>query len=428
MNRVESDSIAAKLIQCGARCVPADQAAVIIVNTCTVTGEAEAKARKAVRRALKAARKPNVVVTGCAAAMDPEAYSALDTRVIVEPSKPAATDTAWRLLRSDAVETAITYPSSTEETRKRNEDELYDVISHKGTQPLHPRAGAGFRTRMGIKVQDGCDNACTFCVVHIARGRSISVPLEELVKEVRAAVCSGVSEVVLTGINLGQYRNEGRDLDDVLQTLLAQTAIERIRLSSIEPPDVTDALIAAIAQTEGRICAHLHLPLQSGCDTTLKQMGRLYDTSLFGETVAHLRDVLPQLALTTDVIAGFPGESDDDFEESLAFCERMGFAKMHVFRYSKRIGTPAAKRADQIAPPVIAHRARRLRDCADALREADAHRRIGTIERVLTERLGVGTSESYYDVALPEDLQVGSFVPIRFQDYRDGFLHGTRIC
>ncbi|MDR3053546.1 MAG: tRNA (N(6)-L-threonylcarbamoyladenosine(37)-C(2))-methylthiotransferase MtaB [Coriobacteriales bacterium] len=401
VNRVESDTMAASLIAAGATQTSLDEAAVVLINTCTVTAEADTKARKAVRQALRAAGQPWVIVTGCAAMIDPQAYAELDKRVLVLPDKPAATDRALALCSPPQAG----LPAS---------------------KPL--RTGDAFPTRMGIKIQDGCDNRCSYCIVNRARGTARSVALTDLLAQAQAAESGGVREIVLTGVNLGSYSSAGVDLVELLQTLLQQTAKTRYRLSSLEPPDLSDALIATIACSEGRLCAHLHLPLQSGCDSTLRAMGRLYDTAFFSERVQALRKALPQVALTTDVIVGFPGETTADFEQSYAFCQRIGFSRLHVFRYSKRTGTPAACMPLQVSPELKAARSRLLRELSAQLQERDLQTRVGTQELVIVEKRTQGTSESYLKVEVPGSCEPGSLVRMQFTGYRATLIHGSIIA
>jgi threonylcarbamoyladenosine tRNA methylthiotransferase MtaB len=376
VNRVQADAIVATLLAAGAVPVDANEAEVIVVNSCTVTAEADTKTRKAVRQALRAPHACQVVVTGCAAAVSPAIYEALDARVTVEPDKMRAASIASRFLGLDEEE--VPSPSS-----------------------LHVRAGAVFPTRMGIMVQDGCDNACTYCIVHTARGASTSRPVASIVDEVKAAAAAGVREVVLTGINIGSYRaDEGGlvDLVGLLRRLLAQTDIARIRISSIEPLDVTAGLIETMAAAGERICTHLHMPLQSGSDRILADMDRPYRAAAYREIVEQARAGVPGIALTTDVIVGFPGERDEDFEATCALCRTTAFSKIHIFRYSPRQGTPAADRDDQVDPTLKKERVQRLVVLERELRAADRYARTGRVESVLIERAGYGKSSSYHDV------------------------------
>ena len=271
----------------------------IVVNTCTVTGEAEKKTRKAVRHALSTNGGARVVVTGCASELSSEIFAAMDDRVVVVPKAGAD-------LYLSELEMSGTAPCETPES--------------------FPASPADGRTRIGIKVQDGCDNACTYCIVHVARGRATSRPADEVVAEAVALAESGVREVVLTGINLGSYDDGGADLTDLCRRLLAATADLhgageppcRFRIGSIEPMDVTGEFVSLLAEAEGRICRHLHLPLQSGSSRVLREMARPYDAHEFRQLADFLRASVPSIALTTDIIVGFPSETDEDFEDTCA--------------------------------------------------------------------------------------------------------------
>lgn len=400
VNRVEADGFEQLLDEC--RGVPVTEAAadLIVVNTCTVTGEAEKKTRKAVRHALAVNEGAHVIVTGCAAAIDPDWFRAVDSRVRVVP-KPEMT-----MFLKDEL------PS------------LLDAPCH----PARSAAGAkskdlaifGGRTRIGIKVQDGCDNACTYCIVHVARGRATSRPADGAVAEAVALAQSGVREIVLTGINLGSYNDGETDLAALCRRLLAATADVhgpgelpcRFRVGSIEPQDVTAEFIGLLSEAGGRLCRHLHLPLQSGSSKVLREMARPYDAHEFRQLVDYLRAAVPEIALTTDVIVGFPGETDEDFADTCELCRHAGFSKIHVFPYSRRAGTPAAERADQVDFGTRADRARRLRFLSDELAAADRALRVGTTELALVEAPGTATSESYCEVRVAADLPIGALAEV----------------
>lgn len=394
VNRVESDDASARLAARGTETAEAD-ADLIVVNTCTVTGEAEKKTRKAVRRALRANDRARVLVTGCAAAVDAAFYEALDPRVrVVGKARLAEEIEAW--CDSEGVSAA---------------------------PPLLP-VGPGFRTRVGVKVQDGCDNACTYCIVHVARGRATSRAADGVVRECAEYARAGAGEIVLTGINLGSYCDGARRdpsatrLAGLLRRLLDATADlhapgafpVRFRISSIEPRDVDDALVDLLAAADGRVCRHLHLPLQAGSSKVLREMARPYDADRFRALVERLYAAVPGLALSTDVIAGFPGETDAEFQETLELARACRFAKMHAFPYSRRAGTPASERPDQVPPDIKAARAAALRALGDELRAAERARRAGTVELALVEEGGVAMSESYFELAASADAPIGSLV------------------
>lgn len=394
VNRVEADSYERLLQAAGSLPGTEADADIVVVNTCTVTGDAEKKTRKAVRHVLRENAKAPVIVTGCAAAIDPSEFTTMDKRVVVVPKAQMEAFLADALARREVRVSAC------------------DV-----------RLG---RQRIGVKVQDGCDNACAYCIVHTARGPAFSCDEETVVAESMRLAHEGVREIVLTGINLGAYGREGkgRSLAELLERLLAETASIldedgmpcRFRLSSIEPTDMSEALLTTIAGADGRVCRHLHLPLQSGSPKVLEEMGRPYTACDFERLAIEVRKRIPSIALSTDVIVGFPGETERDFTETMELCRACGFSLIHVFPYSRRVGTPAASRSDQVDPQTKAARAARLRDLARELREADRRRRAGTVELVLVEQPGHGITESYHEAAVDTTARSGSLVSYRFAE------------
>ena len=394
VNRVELDAMALELQSRGCVLAGERDADVVVVNTCAVTGEAQAKTRKAVRHAANQHNRPVVVATGCVASLFADELTQICEQVVVEADKRLVADRVMEALEGKGSSSSEREPHDASLTR---------------TTPTG-------RTRPGIKVQDGCDNRCTFCIVWKARGASRSVGELQVLDEVRAAQRRGAREVVLTGINLGNYRMGGSggaqgDLPDLLRFLLQETDVERIRLSSIEPPDVTERLVATMADAGERVAPFLHVCLQSGCDKTLREMGRVYDTAQYARMVAMAREALPDLSLGTDLIVGFPGETDDDFERTLAFCERMAFSRMHVFRYSRRPGTPAAARVDQTPPAVTAARSERMLALAARMRLEQAQRRVGTEELVVVQYPdGRGVTGGLFDALVGEGHPLDSLV------------------
>lgn len=388
VNRVESDSIAAKLIAAGWESAPLEEADIALLNTCTVTGEADHKNRKAIRQALKRQAGP-VLVTGCAINIAAADYEAIDARVSCEVDKEMVANRALDLMLGDEAYAAAAFS---------------DITAY----------GEGFRTRGQIKVQDGCNNACTFCIVHVARGRAHSTDPARVLEEARALVAAGARELVLVGIDTGAYRWDDMGLAELVELLLDGTDAGRIRIPSIEPQSVTPELIDLMARADGRLCRHLHLVLQSGSSKVLREMARHYDAEKFTALVEHLRAAVPGIALSTDIIVGFPGETEEDFAATCAMVERCGFMKLHIFPYSKRPGTPAAARDDQVDPQVKNRRVEELTALGEKMALADMQRRVGTVETVVVERPGRGTSESFHEVRFSEQLELGSLVSMRF--------------
>jgi len=388
VNQAESDAIAS-LLPVAQVVRDRAEADIIVVNTCTVTGEADHKARKAVRHALAQPKRPTVIVTGCLVAIDAASVASLGDRVIAEPDKERVR--AWVAELAGVTE--------------------YPVVALR----------ANGRARVQLKVEDGCDAFCSYCIIPYARGVPRAVPLHDIVDSVEALVSAGVTEVVLTGINIGRYDDRGATLPDVLEAVAA-TGIARIRISSIEPRDIDERLLEVAARTPA-FCRHLHVPLQSGSDTVLARMGRPYTTAEFAGRVSAVREVLGSAAISTDVIAGFPGETDTEHAETVEFVERMRFSRLHVFRYSARAGTPAATMEDQVSPPVRASRAGELRSCGERLMEVAAETMRGRSAELLVERVAraeadglrriEGTTREYLRVvAVHESARPGDLVTV----------------
>ncbi len=359
LNRSETETIAASLAA-GGWVVSDDpvRSRAVVVDTCAVTAEADHKARKAVRRALRDCDGP-VVVTGCGASLDPASLRALGGRVSVEPDKSALPGLVARLTG--------------------------------GPSPMPGvRSGEGFRARAAIKVQDGCDTGCAYCVVPLARGGSRSVPCSRVVEEARTLAASGVSELVLTGVNLGSYHDEGVDLAGLVRAVAAVSRV-RIRLSSIEPLHLTDRLLHTLAECD--VCEHLHVPLQSGSDAVLGAMGRGYTAAEYLDAVSRAKAALPGLALTTDVMAGFPGESDQDAARTLEMLVECAFARAHVFRFSARPGTRAAASSGRVPDPVVRERAEAMSKQGHRSRSAWLQGLSGRSIEVLVERASAGYCE-----------------------------------
>lgn len=405
VNRVELDRMALELERRGFVICDEDVASAVVVNTCAVTGEAEAKTRQAIRRAAALPQAPVVVATGCVASLFADELEGLAENVVVEASKDRVPQVVAERL-GVAVEDASTKTDGV-------------LVAERALTPT-PTG----RTRPGVKVQDGCDNRCTFCIVWKARGPSRSVAPEEVVAGVRAAVERGAPEVVLTGINLGCYCACDKDghelhLPQLVELVLESTDVGRLRLSSIEPPDVTRELCQVMATSDGRVAPFLHICLQSGCDATLSRMGRVYDSTRFRQVVETAREELPDVALGTDLIVGFPGETDADHAQSLAFCREMRFSRMHVFRYSRRPGTPAAAMESQVEAPVAAARSREARALSRELRLAEARLRVGAEELVVVQSPDKGVSGGLFDVELAQSETPGSLVRVRIADVRE---------
>ncbi len=405
LNQSEIEALARRLAAQGHTLVddPA-LAEVCVVNTCAVTAEAERKTRHLLRALARANPRARIAVLGCAATLRPDELASLPNVAWVIPNEE----------KEHAAERIFPAPSS--------------PPSEGGREEVKPR------TRAFVKIQDGCDSACTYCIVHVLRGPVRSRPPEEVVAEIADRVEEGYREVVLTGVNIGAY---GRDLGmtdglvRLIESILSRTPLPRLRLSSIEPWDVGPALISL--WSDRRLCRQLHLPLQSGCEATLRRMGRRMTAAAYARLVEGARAAIPDLAVTTDIIVGFPGEDEREFAESLAFVEQMEFARLHVFPFSPRPGTPAARMDGQVPAPVLRERAARMRSLGEDLAARFRRRFIGREMEVLWERrrrdgLWHGLTDNYLQVvtACPANLH-NRITRTRLVGEKDGFLTGEVI-
>jgi threonylcarbamoyladenosine tRNA methylthiotransferase MtaB len=342
----------------------ANTADVVVLNTCTVTAAADAQARDAIRKLHARNPATRIVVTGCYAQRAPEELAALPgvTHVVGNSHKPRIPDLLADTLRSTA-------PMNFVPTEKLFAPILTgDIFEQHNVLVAPVLGGEGHHTRPTLKIQDGCNNRCAFCVIPFVRGKSRSLPGETVVEEIRKLADLGYKEIVLSGINLGAWGRDlfpRRDFLDLLKQILDETSVERLRLSSIEPLDVTRDFILLFASTP-RLAEHFHMPLQSGCDRILGAMHRWYRTEHYARRIELIREHLPHAALGADVIAGFPGESDEDHAATVAFIEQRSFTYLPVFSYSSRPGTRAASLPSPVPSNITKQRARQLRALGEA--------------------------------------------------------------
>lgn len=411
LNQAEIETMA-RQFQAGGHTITGDpaEADTIVMNTCAVTAQATRDARQLTRRFNRANESAEIVLTGCYATLAPQVVAELPgvVRVVANAEKerlPALIDPGLPPFDREPLERDI-------------------------------RPGSFGRTRAFVKVQDGCDNRCTFCVTTIARGPGRSRPLADVVAEVNAFAAAGYGEAVLSGVHLGSYgRDLGRPagLRELLAALLADTDIPRIRLSSLEPWDIADGFFALWQNS--RLLPHLHLPLQSGSDSVLRRMARKTTRTKFRRLAADARAHIPDLNLSTDLIVGFPGETDEEFAETMAYVEELAFARLHVFTYSPRPGTAAARMSGQLPREVKRERAGRLIALGERLSEAFHRRYEGTTRPVLwetatgAERDGLcwaGYTDNYIRVTAvgPADL-MQRVTPTRLWDADAHGMRGT---
>jgi threonylcarbamoyladenosine tRNA methylthiotransferase MtaB len=363
LNISEIESLVEQLTAAGHRVAASGEAAdLCILNSCTVTGEASRKSRQAIRALRRVHPNATIVVTGCFAELAPEQARSLGADLVVgnqdKEQLPAILESTGLLVGSEEIGVV----------------ERSVGLARRG------------HTRAFVKAQDGCDNCCAFCIVTKARGPGRSTPPDQVVTEIRKLCRIGYKEAVLTGVHLGSY---GHDLGDrsglrrLVERILEETTLPRLRLSSLEPWDIAPGFFELYANQ--RLLPHLHLPLQSGCDATLRRMARRTSRSEYAELVAAARRVIPEIAISTDVMVGFPGETEDEFVESAAFVEEMAFSRLHIFRYSRRQGTPAADLPGMVPGPVAKERSRYLHRLGNALADAFHQRLVGHSFEVLWE-------------------------------------------
>lgn len=372
VNQYESTVLAGMFQNRGYRVVDFGRRAdVYLVNTCTVTHLGDRKSRQLIRRAVRNNPDALVVVTGCYAQTSSDEVMAIEGVDLVVGTQDKA-----KIV--DLVEIAGRQAGPVNAVR--------DVLENTGFEELPATVVTG-RTRAFLKIQEGCSNYCAYCIVPYARGPLKSRAKKDVLAEAGSLVAMGFKEIVVTGIHIGAYGQDLKrkeNLADLLDLLAKLPGLARLRVSSIEPMDITPKLIEVVA-THENICRHLHIPLQSGDDSVLKKMRRHYTVDDFRQLVRIIRKEIPDLALTTDVIVGFPGETDEQFCNTYRFVREMAFAKLHVFKYSLRRGTPAAEFSDQIPPPVKEERSKRLLALNRELARLFALRHLGLKVQVLVE-------------------------------------------
>ncbi len=372
VNQYESEAIAELFAEKGYEIVGIDEEAdVYVINTCTVTNFGDKKSRQLIRKVKRQNENAIVAVVGCYAQTAPEELERVEGVNLVLGTKD----------RAQIVELVENYNAE-----KGVESHVSDIMKERLFEPLSIQKLAN-RTRAYLKIQDGCSQYCSYCIIPYARGPIRSREPEDVIAEVKRLAENGFKEVVLTGIHVASYGKDRRDtsLLDILRQVHEVEGIQRIRFSSIEPNVVTEEFAQAIAEMP-KVCDHFHLSLQSGCDKTLKEMNRKYDTEKYRQAAITLRTHLPEVALTTDIIAGFPGETEEDFRASYTFAEEIGFAKIHAFPYSPKKGTPAAARKDQLLNAVKAERSHKLIELSDKMADAFIQKYVGKDVEVLFER------------------------------------------
>jgi threonylcarbamoyladenosine tRNA methylthiotransferase MtaB len=433
LNQFESQQIREQLVRLGCRMVPFEEPAdIYVINSCTVTSRTDSECRRLVRHAKRLNPQALVAVTGCYAEVNPGELEAIPEADIVVGNAGKG-DLGRRMIESWLATTGAAVSLSL----------CGEPESREAVPKQHPYAGGemvgGFaqHTRAFLKVQEGCDAGCTYCIIPRARGASRSVPPQDVQTQAERLVAAGFAELVLIGIHLGKYGADlpgAPDLTGLVEVLLGLPGLGRLRLSSIEPREVPDALMSLVA-AHPRLCCHLHIPLQSGCDSVLRRMNRPYDSAFYADLARRIHAADPRICLGADVMVGFPGETDEEFEATFRLIEQSPLNHLHVFTYSSRSGTPAAEMSGQLSHEVKIARNHRLRDLSAAKRQAFAHSMLGEMLEVVFERTapddpGVldGLSDNYLRVHAPgEEAELGVIRPVRIHSVAGDTMRGEVV-
>ncbi|MCR5089556.1 MAG: tRNA (N(6)-L-threonylcarbamoyladenosine(37)-C(2))-methylthiotransferase MtaB [Oscillospiraceae bacterium] len=414
VNQFETQAMEERLQRDGHQAAAAGETAdAVIVNTCAVTAESGRKSRQTIRRLREENPGAVIAVCGCYAQLDPDENEEIGAGVIF--------GTGDRMAFVEAVERAV---ESGEGMRH-----IERPFSRKELEPLPAGAVSG-RTRAMLKVQDGCRNFCTYCIIPYVRGSLRSMPIRDAAAEVRRLREDGFRELVLTGIEIASYGVDLPDkpgLADLIEAAAAEAGEMRLRLGSLEPTVITEEFCRKLAES-GKVCRHFHLSLQSGCDRTLKAMNRKYDTAFFCHTTELLRRYFPGCALTGDLITGFPGETEEDHAETLRFLETCRFSELHVFPYSRRPGTPADRMPGQLTAAVRSRRAHEAKAVSERTRAAFLEASVGALLPVLFETgdgIGsLGHSDTYLRVRVPQEDLKGKLLNVRILGRNGDELRG----
>ncbi len=384
LNQFETDALASQFQKNGYRVVDFNKKSdAVVINTCTVTDQSDQKSGQLIRQAVRKHQDAMVIVTGC---------------MVNNHRKELERNTGSQILFVD----------------NDHKSSIFSMIdAHFNGEVIHPdhfnpnlfdyeAAEKTFHTRSWIKIQDGCDNFCTFCIIPKVRGRATSRPVADILENIKQVIDFGFKEIVLTGVNIGRYHHEGVDFEGLTERMLNLSGNFRLRIGSIEPEGFGDRLFNLFDHP--KLTPHLHLCLQSGSDKILMKMRRFYTVASFLDIVEKLRSRNPHFNLTTDVIVGFPGESEDDFLKTAELCRKVGFGHIHTFKYSVRKGTRAERMPDQIPEAVKIERSEKIRQIGEAKKRYYRSSLIGKTQTVLVEKIITGIAHGYGE----------SYVPVKF--------------
>lgn len=367
------------------------EANIIVVNTCSVTNVADKKCLKMIRRIKREYPNSILVVAGCSSQNKQEIYENLDIDILIGNKDKSKID----VLLKEYIKTHKRYVKFYNDRNLDFEDMLISDYNH---------------IRAFIKIEDGCDNFCSYCIIPYVRGSVRSKNFETVIKEAKLLTQKGHKEIVLTGIHTGHYMDNGYDLTDLINELSKIEDLLRIRISSIEITELNDKFLNMLS-TNKKVCDHLHIPLQAGSDEILKKMNRKYDLKYYEEKIKKIRMIRPDISITTDIIVGFPYETDKLFNETLEFSRKMNFSKIHVFPYSIRLGTSAANMPNQVDESIKKERVKKLMDLSEIMEKEYYNKFVGKELDILVEEcdnnVSIGHSSNYLMIRLNEKLEVG---------------------
>lgn len=414
LNQYETDALASTFQNNDYKLVDFEtKADIYVINSCTITHQSDHKSRNFINQAHRRNKNSVLVVTGC---MANNAKEELENRDEIDYVLENDNKSALFSLIETHFKGELKHPSQLDK----------DLFAYGATEK-------GFHTRSMIKIQDGCDNFCTFCIIPFVRGRAKSRPFQAIIDNVKAVIEQGAKEVVITGVNIGRYKFETYQFDDLVEAILNLDGDFRLRISSLEPDGFGDRFLSLMSHP--KMTPHLHLCLQSGSESVLLRMHRMYSIKTFKATVDKVRAIRPDFNFTTDIIIGFPGESESDFANSCKMIQNLQFGHVHAFKYSIRKGTKAEKMSDQVPEKIKTERSEILRGIANESKLAYRNKFIGCIQRVLVESINGNIAKGYGEHYIPvqfeaENLKKNTFYNVQIEEVdseKDGLLLGTLI-
>jgi threonylcarbamoyladenosine tRNA methylthiotransferase MtaB len=424
LNQAETESLVGQFGQAGFQIVDSNcEADICIANTCTVTHIADRKTRHWLRLARHRNPQALIIATGCYAQRSRQELVPLADLVVDNTDKE-------QLL---AIVMGLSVPAPSFVPGRAALFHCDQALSAMSAREAISPVAATVRTRSLIKIQDGCHGPCTYCIVPKVRPREYSLPASRIIDAIRQKVTLGNREVVLTGTRVGSYEEDGTSLRDLIQRILDNTGIERLRLSSLQPSEISSGLL--VLWQDERLCQHFHLALQSGSDTVLQRMERSYTLEQYDRTMNLIKERIPGAAVTTDIMVGFPGETDEEFEQSYSFCQQAGFANIHVFPFSPRPETTAARMPDQIKAKVKQERNRRMLELSQSSRRHFCQQFLGQIMPVLWEKetspgsgIYSGLTGNYIRVFAHSEKPLGNEIrPTRLVEFRNQGTQGEMV-